>query len=183
MTRIVAGRFKGRRLHTPAGDVTRPTSDRVRESLFASLVSEFGGLEGLRVLDLFAGSGAIGLEAVSRGATLVDLVEHDRRAVQVVRRNATDLGAGVARVHLSTAQRFLRTAPAEPYHLVVLDPPYGMATQDVTGLVEVLADPSWCVPDGLLVVERSTRDPFVWPASVTPLRDRAYGETTLWYGR
>lgn len=183
MTRVIAGRWGGRRLATPAGDGTRPTSDRVRESMFASLTSELGGLDDLRVLDLFAGSGALGLEALSRGAVHADLVESDRRAVQVIRRNVADLGATGARVHQTTAERFVVTAPGEPYDLVMLDPPYAVSTEAVAGLVATLAGPDWCATDGVIVLERSTRDPFTWPEGVAGLRQRAYGETTLWYGR
>lgn len=183
MTRVVAGTFKGRRLRTPPGEATRPTSDRVRESLFASLTSYFGGLDDLRVLDLFAGSGAIGIEAVSRGAAHADLVDADRHAVRTIRANLTELGMEQARVQAMKAERFLRTAPLRPYDLVVLDPPYAMPTAEVTALVAVLADPVWCESDGLIVVERSSRDPFTWPAGVDARDERAYGETTLWYGR
>ena len=128
MTRVVAGTFKGRRLRTPPGDATRPTSDRVRESLFASLTSYFGGLDELRVLDLFAGSGAIGIEAVSRGAAQADLVDADRHAVRTIRTNLAELGVEQARVHAVKAERFVRTAPLQPYDLVVLDPPYAVST-------------------------------------------------------
>lgn len=183
MTRIVAGTFKGRRLRTPTGSATRPTSDRVRESLFASLTSIFGGLDDLRVLDLYAGSGAIGLEALSRGAAAVDLVDPDRKAVAAIRANIADLGATAARVHPVTAQKFVRQPPAEPYDLVFLDPPYDVPTAAVTELVATLADVRWCHADGLVVVERSSRDPFVWPAGVEAHDQRSYGETSLWYGR
>ncbi|MFT4298879.1 MAG: 16S rRNA (guanine(966)-N(2))-methyltransferase RsmD [Aeromicrobium sp.] len=183
MTRVIAGQFKGRRLKTPPGDGTRPTSDRVRESLFASLTSVFGGLDGLRVLDLFAGSGALGIEALSRGAAHADLVDSDRAAVRTIRANLADLGIAAARVHPVTARRFVATEPAEPYDLIVLDPPYALATEEVTALVAVLAESRWCAEDGLIVVERSTRDGFVWPAGVDARAKRAYGETSLWYGR
>lgn len=183
MTRIVAGRFKGRRLRTPAGDGTRPTSDRVRESMFASLTSAFGGLDDLRVLDLYAGSGALGLEAMSRGAVAADLVDPDRKAVQAMRANIAELGVEGVRAHPTTAQKFTRSTPAQPYDLVLLDPPYAVPTADVQALVKVLAEPAWCAPDGMIVVERSTRDPFTWPDGIEPLDERTYGETTLWYGR
>ncbi|MDF1703611.1 MAG: 16S rRNA (guanine(966)-N(2))-methyltransferase RsmD [Aeromicrobium sp.] len=183
MTRVVAGTFKGRRLRTPPGDATRPTSDRVRESLFATLTSAFGGLDDLRVLDLFAGSGAIGIEALSRGAAHADLVDPDRHAVRVMRSNLDELAISTARVHPVKAAAFLRRPPLQPYDLIVLDPPYAVATAEVAALVGELADPVWCLPDGLIVVERSSRDPFTWPPGIEPYDERAYGETTLWYGR
>lgn len=179
MTRLVAGTWGGRRLRTPPGDGTRPTSDRVRESLFASLTSLFGGLDDLRVLDLYAGSGALGLEAASRGATRVDLVEHDRRAAQVAQRNVADLGAP-ATVHRTTAASFAAGAVG-PYDLVLLDPPYAVPTEDVAAVVAALADAM--AEDAVVVVERSTRTPFTWPEGFEGFRDRAYGETTLWYGQ
>ena len=181
MTRVVAGAWGGRRLRTPPGDGTRPTSDRVRESLFASLVSLLGGLDDLRVLDLFAGSGALGLEAVSRGAAHADLVESDRRAADVVAANIRELGASSsARLHRTTAERFVQGA-AGPWDLVLVDPPYALATEHVGGLLVALRPA--LAEDAVVVVERSTRTPFTWPEGFGPLRDKAYGETTLWYGR
>lgn len=177
MTRIVAGRWGGRRLATPGGSGTRPTSDRVREAMFASITSELGSLEGLRVLDLFAGSGALGLEALSRGAASADLVEADRKAVAVVRKNIADLGAAGAAVHPVTAERFVQGASGG-YDLVFLDPPYALDAQAVAQLV---ADVPLSAA-GLIVVERSSRTPFTWPNNRSGLRERRYGETTLWYG-
>ena len=179
MTRIIAGQWGGRRLATPPGDGTRPTSDRVRESMFASLNSLLGGFDGVRVLDLFAGSGALGLEAVSRGAEHADLVESDARAARVIGRNIADLGAS-ARVHRTTAQRFV-AAGGGPWDLVLLDPPYAVTTAEVASLVAALR-PS-LAEDAVVVVERSSRDEFTWPDGFVPLRDKAYGETRLWYGR
>lgn len=178
MTRIVAGRWGGRRLATPTGTGTRPTSDRVREAMFASIQSELGSLDGLRVLDLFAGSGALGLEALSRGAESVDLVEADAKAAAVIRRNVADLGAGGARVHRVNAERFVAGAGGA-YDLVLLDPPYAVPTDVVAALVAGLP----LEAGGLIVVERATRDPFVWPETRSGLRERRYGETALWYGR
>ena len=179
MTRIIAGQWGGRRLATPPGDGTRPTSDRVRESMFASLNSLLGGFHGVRVLDLFAGSGALGLEAVSRGAEHADLVESDARAARVIGRNIADLGAS-ARVHRTTAQRFA-AAGGGPWDLVFLDPPYAVTTAEVASIVAALR-PS-LAEDAVVVVERSSRDDFTWPDGFVPLRDKAYGETRLWYGR
>lgn len=178
MTRIVAGRWGGRRIATPPGDGTRPTSDRVRESMFASLNSLLGGFEGLRVLDLFAGSGALGLEALSRGAAQADLVEADARVVRTIQRNVRELDAA-AHVHRSTAERFVARGGG-PWDLVLLDPPYALATADVAAIVADLR-PS-LADDAVVVVERSTRDPFTWPEGFDALRDKAYGETHLWYG-
>jgi 16S rRNA (guanine966-N2)-methyltransferase len=183
MTRIVAGEYGGRRLQTPPGDGTRPTTDRVREAMFSSLQSELGGFNSLRVLDLFAGSGALGLEALSRGAEAADFVESDTRVSGLIKRNIADLGCSGAKVLRTTVERFLRVPPRVPYDLVFLDPPYALPTVDVSALVAALAAPGWRTPDSLVVVERSNRDPFAWPEGVEPLRDKAYGETHLWYGR
>ncbi len=183
MTRIVAGEYGGRRLQTPPGDGTRPTTDRVREAMFSSLQSELGGFDGVRVLDLFAGSGALGLEALSRGAAAADFVESDSRVAGVIKRNIADLGVADAKVLRTTVERFLRVPPPEPYDLVFLDPPYALDTDQVAAIVAALVVPAWRTPDSVLVVERSTRDPFAWPEGVQGLRDKAYGETHLWYGR
>ncbi|GAA3510565.1 16S rRNA (guanine(966)-N(2))-methyltransferase RsmD [Aeromicrobium panaciterrae] len=181
MTRIIAGEYGGRQIKTPKGDGTRPTSDRVREALFSSLQSELGGFDRLRVLDLYAGSGALGLESLSRGADHATFVESDSRAADVVKQNVTSLGAAGV-VLRTTVERFLGTTPGRPFDLVFLDPPYALSTDNVSAQVSALAD-GWTAPDALFVVERSTRDPFTWPEGVEPLRSKAYGETSLWYGR
>ncbi|MGH3458373.1 16S rRNA (guanine(966)-N(2))-methyltransferase RsmD, partial [Aeromicrobium sp.] len=177
MTRIVAGQWGGRRLQTPKGDGTRPTSDRVREAMFSSLESELGGLDGLRVLDLFAGSGALGLEALSRGAEHADLVESDRRAASVIALNIRDLDAAGAELHRTTAERFVGDLPAQPYDLVLLDPPYSLATDEIGFLLTEIVRIGGLDPDGIVVVERSTRTPFSWPGALSGVRDKAYGET------
>jgi 16S rRNA (guanine966-N2)-methyltransferase len=183
VTRIVAGQWGGRRLKTPKGDGTRPTSDRVREAMFSSLESELGGLDGCRVLDLFAGSGALGLEALSRGAGHADLVESDRQAASVIARNIAELDATEAHLHRTTVERFVGDLPPEPYDLVLLDPPYAMGTDEVGVLLTAVVQAGAFDPDGVVMVERSTRTSFTWPDALTPLRDKAYGETHLWYGR
>jgi 16S rRNA (guanine966-N2)-methyltransferase len=182
MTRIIAGAYGGRRIQTPKGDGTRPTSDRVREAMFSSLESELGGFdEVLGVLDLFAGSGALGLEALSRGASRGQFVESDARAAAIIRTNLRDLGVD-ARVARTTAEKYAEWDPPEPFGLIFLDPPYAMATERLTALVAKLKANN-SEPDALFVVERATRDPFVWPEGVEGLRSKKYGETTLWYGR
>ena len=155
MTRIIAGQWGGRRLRTPSGDGTRPTSDRVRESMFQTLESMLGGLDGVRFVDLFAGSGALGLEAESRGAT-GDLVESDRRAASVVQQNLRDLGARSV-VHRTTAERFLRERASGRWDLAFLDPPYALGTEAVHVLLARLAADANLLDDAVVVVERSSR--------------------------
>ena len=182
MTRIIAGTYGGRRIQTPPGDGTRPTSDRVREAMFSSIQSELGGFDDdLRVLDLFAGSGALGLEALSRGAGFAQFVESNAKAADVIRRNVRELGAH-ATVARTMVEKWAQTSAPEPYGLVFLDPPYALATHKVAALVASLKERN-AGPQALFVVERSSRDAFPWPEGVEALRDKAYGETTLWYGR
>jgi len=186
VTRIIAGRAGGRRLETPDGDRTRPTSDRVREALFSAIESRVGSLHGLRVLDLYAGSGAIGLEAWSRGAEAVTLVESDRRTADLIRRNAGAVGCEIADIRAVTVASALATAPAASYDIVFSDPPYPLTDDELAHDLELLADHGWLAPDALLVVERGSRSPEpAWPAGIEPRtgkrRMRKYGETTLWY--
>lgn len=183
MTRIIAGNWGGRRLATPPGDRTRPTTDRVREALYSSLASALGSFDSVRVLDLFAGSGALGLEALSRGAQWCDFVDSDQRAVTAVRRNIAALGTTDAQVHRKSAQRYVQTAPARPYDLVFLDPPYSVESMELQSLISQISIGAWRTPDSIVVVERSSRGQFSWPKDVSAVRDRRYGETHLWYGR
>jgi 16S rRNA (guanine966-N2)-methyltransferase len=183
VTRIIGGDVGGRRLRTPTGTGTRPTSDRVREALFSAVDAALGSLHGLRFLDLYAGSGAVGLEARSRGAGVVTLVEQDRRTATVIRDNVRSLGFGHVEVVVSTVARLVERAPSTPYDVVFLDPPYVVATADVESVLQALHGQGWLSPDALVVVERASRGPEVtWPAGLTPGRRRKYGETTLWYG-
>lgn len=181
MSRIIAGQWGGRRLRTPSGDGTRPTSDRVRESMFQSLESMLGGLDGVRFIDLFAGSGALGLEAESRGAT-GDLVESDRRAASVVQQNLRDLGASSI-VHRTTAERFLRERTGARWDLALLDPPYALPVDAVHALLGRLVADANLSDDAVVVVERSSRTDWWWPDGLEPVKDKTYGETALWYGR
>lgn len=177
MTRIIGGAAGGRRLVAPAGRTTRPTSDRVREGLFSALG---GDLSGRSFLDLYAGSGAVGLEAASRGAAPVVLVERDPHAARSARENVAALGFPAVTLRTDDVTRFLRE-PATPYDVVYVDPPYADA---VDGVLGVLADGGWIAVGGVVVVERDARgEPPHWPAGIVADRDRRYGDSVLWYGR
>ncbi|KAB2337907.1 16S rRNA (guanine(966)-N(2))-methyltransferase RsmD [Actinomadura rudentiformis] len=184
MTRVIAGSAGGRWLAVPPGRDTRPTSDRAREGLFSTVLALLGPLDGLRVADLFAGSGAVGLEALSRGAAHALLVESHPRAFKVVRENAAALGLPGARPVADKVERVVRRPPDEPYDLVFADPPYALTDAAVTDLLIDLRDNGWYTPDALVVVERSVRGPALeWPDGYTAERDRRYGEALFWYGR
>jgi 16S rRNA (guanine966-N2)-methyltransferase len=184
VTRIIGGSAGGRRIRTPTGDSTRPTSDRVREALFSAVDAAVGSVDGLRFLDVYAGSGAVGLEARSRGAGVVTLVEHDRRTAALIRENARTLGLTGIDVLALPVARALAHPPRAPYDVVFLDPPYAVPVDEVGSTLEALRDHDWLSPDGLVVVERSSRGAeLVWPAGFTGDRTRKYGETLLWYGR
>lgn len=186
MTRIIAGAAGGRRLSTPPGEATRPTSDRVREALFSALESRVGSLTGLRFLDLYAGSGAIGLEAWSRGASAVALVEVDRRTGGVIEANARALGCDVAQVVRRSVTATLADGAPAPYDIVFSDPPYPLDEVTVADDLALLAAQGWLARDALVVIERSSRSPEpMWPRGLEPLpgkrRRKKYGETTLWF--
>ncbi|MER5374572.1 16S rRNA (guanine(966)-N(2))-methyltransferase RsmD [Streptomyces sp. NPDC002553] len=185
MTRVIAGAAGGRRLAVPPGTGTRPTSDRAREGLFSTWQSLLGGpLEGERVLDLYAGSGAVGLEALSRGASHTLLVEADARAARVIRENVRNLALPGAEVRAGKAHQVIQTAPAAPYDLVFLDPPYAVTDDDLREILLTLRSGGWLAAEALVTVERSTRGgDFGWPDGFDALRSRRYGEGTFWYGR
>ena len=189
--RIVAGAARGRRLAAPAAG-TRPTSDRVREALFSAIESRLGALGGLRVVDLYAGSGAVGLEALSRGAAHVLLVERDRKALQVVHANVDAVGLAHAVVVAGDVGALTSLAPppsaVPPYDVAFLDPPYDVDDGVVEQVLAGLAAHGWLTAGSLVVVERARRGSgFTWPEGYQPLRDRDYGDTrvrsALWYGR
>ena len=183
MTRIIGGSARGRRIKAPSGDQTRPTSDRVREALFSSLTSEVGSIAGVRFLDLYAGSGAVGLEARSRGAGSVTLVEQDRRTASVIHANARSLGFGEVEVLVGAVARVLAGEPRAPYDVVFIDPPYALSNTDVCADLAALLSHGWLAEGALVVVERATRSgEVVWPDGFAPSRTKRYGETTLWYG-
>ena len=182
MARIVSGRLGGRRIATPPGTGTRPTSDRVREALYSRL-EHLGVIAGARVLDLYAGSGALGLEALSRGAQAAVLVESDRVAAGVARANARELGLDLVEVRAEDVERFLLSGPScEPFGLVLLDPPYDIAEDTLADVLALLVHHDWLAPEALVVVERSARSPEPrWPAELSAAGERRYGDTKMWF--
>ncbi|MET0999946.1 MAG: 16S rRNA (guanine(966)-N(2))-methyltransferase RsmD [Marmoricola sp.] len=184
MTRIISGAARGRRLRTPAGEATRPTSDRVREALFSALEAQLGSLVGLRFLDLYAGSGAVGLEAVSRGAGALMAVESDRRTARLVQDNAATLGFAQVEVLSQPVVRVLAQRPRAPFDVVFADPPYPLENAQVEEVLALLVANGWLDAGSVLVVERSARsvEP-AWPEGLVRDREKRYGETVLWYVR
>ncbi|MGH3152320.1 MAG: 16S rRNA (guanine(966)-N(2))-methyltransferase RsmD [Streptosporangiaceae bacterium] len=184
MARVIAGEAGGRRLAVPAGRDTRPTSDRAREGLFGTVTSIMGPLTGARVLDLYAGSGAVGLEALSRGARHVLLVESGDRASRVIRQNIEAIGLPGAELAADRVDRVLARGPSGGrYDLVFADPPYALAGDEVAAMLAALADRAWLAPGALVIVERATRSgPLSWPDGIAADRARRYGEATIWYG-
>lgn len=179
MTRIIGGALGGRTIRAPSGSGTRPTSDRVREALFSALGSR-GAIEGAAVLDLYAGSGALGLEAVSRGAASVTFVESERRAAALIGANVRALGVEQARIVPSTVAAFLARAAGTAYDLVLLDPPYPLGEDDLAHVLSLLSDV--LAEDAVVVVERSSRSPEPrWPDGLVRDGHRIYGETVIWY--
>ncbi len=180
MTRIVAGSAGGRRLRVPP-KVTRPTSDRVREALFSAL-EVVVDLDGLRVLDLYAGSGALGFEALSRGAAAATFVEADRRAADVLRANTRELGFPDVSVIGRPAESVVAVSADGPFDLVFADPPYAVTDAQLGKVLDALVLNGWTAPGTVLIVERASRSPRpLWPSPVESLRDKRYGDTTLYW--
>jgi 16S rRNA (guanine966-N2)-methyltransferase len=180
--RIVAGTAKGRRLAAPA-DGTRPTSDRVREAMFNTLSASID-LTGARVLDLFAGTGAVGLEALSRGAGQAVLVEQGRAALTVLRRNVEAVGLPGASVVARPVRAALAAPPDEQFDVVFADPPYAYGDK-IYDVIAALRAHEWLAPDAWLILETSGRSkPIDWAdESITHFTEKRYGDTVLWYGR
>ena len=167
----------------PPGQGTRPTSDRAREALFSTLDSVLGGLDGLRLIDAYAGSGAVGLEALSRGASAALLIESDRRAAEVARANLAALALPGGRLAVEKVEKLAAQPCTDPYDILFLDPPYALETAAVAQTVSAFAAHGWLGSSSVVCVERAARDPeWAWPEGFTPLRSRDYGEAMLWYG-
>ena len=184
MTRIISGLAGGRKIGTPPGSGTRPTSDRVREALFSRL-EHLDVLHRARVLDLYAGSGALGLEAASRGAASVILVESDWAAVAVIRKNIAELALAGVSVRAEPVERALLAGPGPqegPCDLVLADPPYNVTEQDLCDVLTLLVTHQWLSQDAFVVVERSARSPEPrWPEGLDGAGERRYGDTKMWF--
>jgi 16S rRNA (guanine966-N2)-methyltransferase len=187
--RVIAGSARGRRLVAPPGDQVRPTKDIAREAMFSALDSR-GALDGAAVLDLFAGTGALAIEALSRGAAAAVLVEWDRSALDAVRANVSVLpdetagaAAGGTRVTVVARDvgRFVAGGPPPeaPFDLVFVDPPYDTPDADITELLAQLLAPGWLTPEAILSVERPVRHPVVVPPGLSTGWERTFGDTLL----
>lgn len=182
--RIVGGQHKGKKLSPPTSDKTRPTSDRLRESLFNRLTHGIDGfeLEGARVLDLFAGTGALGLEALSRGAAFALFVEDASAARGTIRRNIETLEeTGRTKLFKRDATRLGKMQRFEPFTLIFLDPPYGKSLAEKA--LESAIDGGWLAENALIVLEESKSSQITWPDTLTPLDTRTTGDTTLHLAR
>ena len=179
--RVIAGAFRGRRLTVPAGDGVRPTKDIVREAVFSALDAR-GAIVEAAVLDLYAGSGALAIESLSRGATSAVLVERDRAALDAIGQNISLLGiGGNARVARATVESFLAGPPPReaPFDLVFADPPYETPDPEIAALVHALRGPGWIAADALIVVERPARAPNAAPSGFRACWERTFGDTLV----
>jgi 16S rRNA (guanine966-N2)-methyltransferase len=175
--RVVGGRLRGRNIASPSSQEIRPTADRLRESLFNILAHAYGDpVEGARVLDLFAGTGALGIEAVSRGAGFTLFVDNGAEARALLRQNVEALGlGGVTKIYRRDATILGPAHPMEPFSLAFLDPPYskGLAEKAVASV----RDGGWLVPDALVIVEEATAAAFKAPEGFEELERRVYVDT------
>lgn len=184
--RIIAGLGKGRKLFSPPS-ITRPTSDRAREGLFSSLISTFGTLDGLHLLDLFAGSGAVGVEALSRGAALVEAVESNPISANVCKQNFELLlnteGIGKFKVHEKTVFEFLNHFASNSYEIIYIDPPYEVANSEVEKILKKLLTLNLLSKYGVIAIERDGKaKAFTWPEGFVEQKIRSYGAGSIHYG-
>jgi 16S rRNA (guanine966-N2)-methyltransferase len=177
--RIVAGTLKGHVLHGPGGTSIRPTSDRLRETIFNILAHAYGDpVPGAAILDLFAGTGALGIEALSRGASRALFIDNGAPACAVLRHNIARLGlASVARVLRRDARRLGTAPPDAPYSLAFLDPPYGKSLAEPA--LAALLDGGWLAPGALIIVEEAASREIALPAGVRGRETRRYGDTQI----
>jgi len=183
--RIIAGIAKGRSLSSVAG-ATRPTSDRAREAIFSTLTSEFGDFLGLHILDLFAGSGAMGLEALSRGASLVHCVENDDAAAKSISTNIAlvQKSEPVGAFHLfqMPVEKFVGGISQNQYHFVFIDPPYDFVDSELTQILEKLHTNNFFKDGAVIAIERASKTPQPqWPDAYEPSRTKVYGQASIYY--
>ena len=184
--RIIAGAAKGRPISAVAS-ATRPTSDRAREALFSTLTSEFGEFDELRVLDLYAGTGAIALEALSRGAAIVHAVEKDEAAAKAIATNYDSIKsaqfAGIFHLYAMGAHRFLGDKAQYQYHFIYIDPPYDVDDIDIVESLVQLRENGFVHPDALIAIERNSRTKEIsWPYGYEEIRVKDYGQARIFYG-
>jgi len=180
MTRVVAGSYGGRRLAVPPSQ-TRPTSEKVREAL-GSALNALDAITGVSVLDLYAGSGAVAIELLSRGAERAVLVEQNKQAAGIARKNLASVD-GSGEVVTSSVISFVGAPASQQFDVVFIDPPYDLPTADVQAVLASLATNNWLAPDAVVVVERRHRDGAIeWPPGIRSYRNKRYGDTTLYYG-
>lgn len=184
--RIIAGAAKGRPIDAVASS-TRPTSDRAREALFSTLTSEFGDFDGLHVLDLYAGTGAIALEALSRGAAVVHCVENNEHAVAAINKNLDSIKSarfeGTFHLYAMSVHRFLQDSAPFKYHFIYIDPPYDVSDIDVTETLIQLRDGGYLHQSALIAVERNSRvKELLWPEGYEAFREKNYGQAVIFYG-
>jgi 16S rRNA (guanine966-N2)-methyltransferase len=184
--RIIAGAAKGRPISAVAS-ATRPTSDRAREALFSTLASEFGELDGLKVLDLYAGTGAVALEALSRGAALVHAVEKDESASKAISANFDSIKSaelkGTFHLYTMGVHRFLGDKSQYRYHFIYIDPPYDVDDIDVIESLVQLQENDFLDPDAIIAIERNSRVKEIsWPYGYAEMKVKNYGQATIFYG-
>lgn len=184
--RIIAGLAKGRNIAAVANS-TRPTSDRAREALFSTLASEFGEFAGLNVLDLYAGTGAIALESLSRGADIVHAVENNDQAQKAIAANFESIKSakcpGSFHLFGMSVSRFLLDRATVQYHFIYIDPPYEVEDIDVIESLIQLREGGFLHPQALIAVERNSRVKEIsWPEGYEHLREKNYGQATIFYG-
>lgn len=187
--RIIAGSAKGRKLLSPEGVSARPTSDRAREALFSSLESEFNNMEGIRFLDLFAGSGAVTAEAISRGASSCTLVDSDRSSMEIARANV-EIARSSLQSPMSIEVNFVEDdaesfakRKSNPFDVVFIDPPYVFPDLDLVRMLEDLLRNGFLASSTLIVIERANRSSdFPWPDSMRAVKARRYGNAAIFYG-
>mgnify|MGYP003342333585 FL=1 len=181
--RIIAGSAKGKTLASPEDERIRPTSDRAREGLFSALESDYGSLHELLFLDLFAGSGAVGVEALSRGVAVVHAVESTFHELAKSNFQLVEGGIGKYRVFHSKAMHFLESGDALRYDIIFMDPPYEMSNAEITEMLILIGERQLIQPRGIIAIERATKDEeFLWPDGMVCEKVRSYGEGSIYFG-